>query len=91
MGITRQLFKREFAAHGRKQRLIEATGESEEAIRDSSLTAQQRRRSRQHRIEPSIHLWRYGWSRRRPDEAAAGTIAYLWMGIEQRAFEGLQK
>ena len=51
-GITRHLFEREFAAHSREQRLIEATGEREGAIRNPALAAEQSNRGRQHRIEP---------------------------------------
>jgi hypothetical protein len=90
MGITRHLFEREFAAHGREQRRIEITGERQDAIRDPALAAEQSRRGHQHGIEPPGRFRREGWSGRRPDQSAGRIVAYLWVGIEPLVFEGLQ-
>ena len=90
MGIVRQLFEREFAAHGLEQCRIQATGEREEAIRHPSLPAQQGGHGRQHRIEAPGRLSRYGWRSMRPDQTAARIIVHLRRRIEDGVLEGLQ-
>jgi hypothetical protein len=68
VGIARHLFEREFVADSLKQRLIQATGQPEEAIRDPPLTAEQSGHGRQHRIEACCRLSGDDGRHRRPDQ-----------------------
>jgi len=79
---VRHLFEREFAAHGFEQCLIQTAGKPEEAIRDSSLTAEQGGHCRQYRVEAPGRLSRYCWSSRHPDQTAAGIVAHLRVRIQ---------
>src|SRR5262249_53230625 len=90
MGIVRQLFEREFAAHSLEQWRIQAAGEREEAIRHPSLPTQQGGHGRQHRIESPIHLCCYCWRSMRPDQTATSIVVHLRRHIEEGVLEGLQ-
>jgi hypothetical protein len=89
VGLAHHLFEREFVAHGREQGRIQATGESKEAIRDPSLTAEQGGHGREHRIQSSGRLSGYDGRSRRPDQDPAVLIYCQALGLDEFGLEVL--